>query len=241
MKNIAIILAGGIGTRVGNKIPKQFIEIFGRPILAYTIDRFQNHPEIDSIEIVCLERFINYVNELVTKENFTKVKWIIKGGANFQESVINGINHLKGIISPTDQVLIHYGASPMVSSDIISDAIRVCRIKGNASPSHSLIYLAARRNNSEYSKEWLDRDEIICLNSPQALRFDYVCSLYQEGQRRCILDKVDPHTTSLMLALGESIFFSKNSTSNIKITTQEDVHLFEAFVLHELLKKHRVL
>ena len=233
MKNIAVILAGGVGSRVGADRPKQFVEIFARPVLAYTIERFERHPLIDSIEVVCIESHLEYLQLLIRREGFKKVRWITKGGDTFQTSVINGLENLKGQIDEDDQVLIHYGASPMVTDDIISDAVRVCSEKGNASPANSLVYLAARKTNEAYSTEWVDRDKVMCLNSPQALRFGYACNLYDEGRRRGVLDKVEPHTTSLMLAMGEPVYFSKNSTTNIKITTREDLSLFEALVLRE--------
>ncbi len=239
MKNIAVILAGGVGSRVGAGRPKQFIEVLGRPVLAYTIERFEKHPEIDAIEVVCIASHVTQLQDMVKREGFSKVQWVTTGGATFQESVINGLANLKGKIADEDQVLIHYGASPMVSDEIISDAIRVCREKGNASPAHSLVYLAAHKTDAAYSTEWVDRDEVMCLNSPQALRFGYVCALYDEGRRRGLLDKVEPHTTSLMLAMGEPVYFSKNSTTNIKITTKDDLALFEAVTLHDRWKNQK--
>lgn len=236
MKNIALILAGGVGSRVGADRPKQFVEICGRPVLAYTIEKFEKHPLIDAIEVVCIASHIEYLQALIKREGFQKVRWIAKGGDTFQASVINGLAHLKGKIGADDQVLIHYGASPMVTDEIISDAVRVCSANGNASPANSLVYLAARKTNADFSTEWVDRDKVMCLNSPQALRFGYACNLYEEGRRRGLLEKVEPHTTSLMLAMGEPVFFSKNSTTNIKITTRDDLRLFEAVVLSKRMK-----
>ena len=117
-KNVGIILAGGVGSRVGADCPKQFIEIQGKPILVYTIEKFQNHSQIDAIEVVCVASHIEYMKELVERYQLTKVKWIVEGGVDFQHSVIQGINHLKGILDENDQVLIHYGASPFVSEEI---------------------------------------------------------------------------------------------------------------------------
>ena len=102
--NIPIILAGGVGSRVGADRPKQFIDIYGKPVLVYTIEAFQNHPEIDAIEVVCIKSHIDYLKELVEKYNLTKVKWICEGGKDFQHSVINGVNNLKGEISDDDMV-----------------------------------------------------------------------------------------------------------------------------------------
>ncbi|MEE0901100.1 MAG: 2-C-methyl-D-erythritol 4-phosphate cytidylyltransferase, partial [Methanobrevibacter sp.] len=158
--NVPIILAGGVGSRVGADRPKQFIEVLGKPILVYTIEAFQNHPEIDAIEVVCIESHMDYLRELVEEYNLDKVKWITKGGVDFQHSVINGVKNLKGKIDDDDIVLVHYGASPFVQADIISDAIRVCKEKGNSSPAMSSPLLVGT-NDGDKSTEWIDRDKIV--------------------------------------------------------------------------------
>lgn len=229
--NVAIILAGGVGSRVGANRPKQFIEVLGRPVLAYTIERFEQHPDIDAIEIVCREGWEEYLQGLIDENGFTKVKWFAKGGHTFQDSVISGINNLEGKIAEDDQILIHYGASPFVSDEIISDAIRVCKRHGNASPAMSQVYLAASRGDGVCTNEFVDRDQVMMLNSPQALRFGYAQWIYEEASRRDLLETTEPHTTSLMFALGEKVYFSKSSTANIKITTADDLLMFEGYLL----------
>ena len=128
--NYAIILAGGIGSRVGANVPKQFVEILGKPVLAYTIEAYQNHPEIDGIEVVCVKNYEKTLRDLITKYNLTKVKWICQGGATFQDSVFNGVENLKGEINENDIVMVHYGAAPFTSDAIITDAIKVCQEHG---------------------------------------------------------------------------------------------------------------
>ena len=102
--NVPIILAGGVGSRVGADRPKQLIDILGKPVLVYTNEAFQNHPEKDAIEVVCIKSHINYLKGLVEKYNLDKVKWITPGGEDFQHSVINGVNNLKGKLSDDDIV-----------------------------------------------------------------------------------------------------------------------------------------
>ena len=229
--NVAIILAGGRGTRVGADMPKQFVEVLGRPVLSYTIERFQNHPEVDAIEVVCRKGWEDELQRICAAGKFTKVRWVAEGGPSFQASVISGLKGLKDEVADSDLVLIHYGASPFVSDEVISDAIRVCKLHGNASPAHSQVYLAATRGDGKGTSEFLDRDQIMVFNSPQALRYGYAKWVYKEGARRGLLEKVEPHTTSLMFALGERVWFSQGSTSNIKITTPDDLRLFEGWVL----------
>ncbi len=229
--NIAVILAGGVGSRVGADVPKQFIEVLGRPVLSYTLERFDSHPEVDAIEVVCRPGYEDKLAAIVERDGLSKVRWTALGGETFQDSVISGIENLAGKVEDDDIVLVHYGASPFVSDEVISDAIRVCAEHGNASPAHSQVYLAASRGDGEGTTEFIDRDQVMVLNSPQALRYGYATWLYEEARHRELLDKVEPHTTSLMFAMGERVWFSKGSTSNIKITTADDLRLFKGWVL----------
>ena len=96
---VAIILAGGVGSRVGADCPKQFVEVLNKPIIAYTAEIFQNNPEIDAIEIVCHKQWKNELFSIIKKYNLSKVKWIADGGETFQDSVMNGMNYLKDKIS----------------------------------------------------------------------------------------------------------------------------------------------
>lgn len=228
--NIALILAGGIGSRVGSVLPKQFIEVQGRPILAYTIDKFENHEEVDAILVVCIESYLEEMASLIKYEKFSKVIDVVCGGETFQYSVINGIEGLRAIANASDNILIHYGASPFVDNEIISDAIKVCNMYGNASPASKLIPLSAHSDLPHSTNRVLDRGDVVCLNAPQVLRFDYLCDLYERAKRDDVLSVVDPHTTSLMLAFGERIYYSLDKTTNIKITTMDDVRLFDAWV-----------
>ena len=167
--NVPIILAGGVGSRVGADRPKQFIEILGKPLLVYTIEIFQNHPEIDAIEVVCIKSHIDYLKQLVKEYNLDKVKWICEGGADFQHSVMNGVKNLKSELNDDDIVLVHYGASPFTTPDIISDAIRVAKEKGNSSPAISSPLLLGS-NDGEKSVNWIDRDKVMILNTPQCVK-----------------------------------------------------------------------
>lgn len=229
--NIAIVLAGGVGSRVGAGIPKQFIKVRGREVLSYTLERFDRHPEIDAIEVVCRTGYEGELTEIAERDGIDKLRWVAEGGETFQNSVMSGLCRIEGVASDDDIVLIHYGASPFTSDTVISDAIRVCRKKGNASPASPMPYLTARRTDAEGTTEWLDRDLVMRLNTPQALRFGYARDLYARAERDGWLDRVDPHTVSLMLAMGETVYFSLDESDNIKITTPQDLELFRGWVL----------
>lgn len=234
--NTAIILAGGVGSRFGADRPKQFVEVLGKPILVYTIEIFQNHPEIDAIEVVCVKSHNDYLKELVEKYNLTKVKWITEGGKEFQHSVINGINNLKGKIEDEDIVLVQYGASPFVTDDIITDAIRVCKEKGNSSPAMSSLLLLGN-NEGDKSTKWIDRDKVLVLNTPQCFKFSYITQLYQEAIEKDLIDKVPPHTAPLMYHMGREIYLSKSNQFNLKITNKEDLDIFEGYVRMKQARK----
>lgn len=234
--NIAVILAGGVGSRVGADVPKQFIEICGKPILAYTVEKFQNHPQIDAIEIVCIKSYMDYMEEMKETYGLDKVRWIAEGGEDFQHSVMNGINHLRDKIDDDDIVLVHFGASPFVEEEIITDAIRVCKEKGNAISTTPFYVLSGIKDDDTKSSTWIDRDTIACMNSPHAFHYSYVYNLYQEAVATGVIDEVEPHTTTLMYKMNQTIYFSYGSQMNIKITTKEDLELFEAYVLYKQKK-----
>ena len=241
--NIAVILAGGVGNRLGAGIPKQFVEVLGKPVLAYTIEEFQKHPEIDRILVVCVKPYLQYMEEMKTKYNFTKLVWITAGGATFQESMLNGVRFLEERIKRDDIVLFHFGASPFITGDIISDAIRVCSEKGNAISTTDFLLLSGKKKTTEsttdpnnYSDEYINRDTVAVMNTPHAFRYSFIDDLYKEAIQTGIINTVEPHTTTLMYAMHKPIFFSYGSQTNIKITRKEDLDLFEAFCF---MKKQR--
>ena len=237
--NIAVILAGGVGNRVGAGIPKQFVEILGKPVLVYTIEAFQNHSEIDAIEVVCVKSHIEYMKDLIDKYSLTKVKWITEGGAEFQDSVLNGINNLSSVCSKDDIVLVHFGASPFIEADIITDAIRVCRQKGNAISTTPFYLLSGVKDDDEKSSRWIDRDTIACMSTPHAFKYGYIKDIYDRAIETGIINEVEPHTTTLMYKMSQTIYFSKGSQVNIKITTKEDLDLFEGYLLMKQNRANR--
>ncbi|MDO5297330.1 MAG: IspD/TarI family cytidylyltransferase [bacterium] len=241
--NIALILAGGVGSRLGAKIPKQFVEVLGKPVLAYTIETFEKHREIDAIIVACVKPYMNYVWQLKEKYGFSKLKWVAEGGDTFQMSVLNGIRYLEDKIAREDIVLVHFGASPFVTADIIADAVRVSKEKGNAISSTDFFLLSGGKKNTasvsdpeNYSDEYINRDTIAVMNSPHAFKYGFVADMYKEAIETGVIETVEPHTTTLMYAMGKKIYFSYGSQLNIKITRKEDLDLFEGYVL--MKQKH---
>ena len=150
---------------------------------------------------------------------------------------MNGINHLKGKIAEDDIVLVHFGASPFVNDKIISDAVRVCKEKGNAVSTTPFYLLSGIKDDETKSSTWIDRDTIACMNSPHAFRYSFIYDLYKEAVETGAIDKVEPHTTTLMQYMGKTVYFSYGTQTNIKITTEEDLDLFEGYVMLQQKRK----
>lgn len=234
-----ILLAGGIGNRLGAGIPKQFVNVLGKPVIAYTMQKYQEHPEIDGIELVCVDGYQDELRKIADNHHISKVIKIVKGGSEYERSIMNGVEGLKGIAKPNDVVIIHWAASPFVTDEIISDNIRVCKEKGNAM-SACPAYLLYGSNDGEQSKKNINRDTIKILAAPQSFLYKNIVDIYKEVEKRNLFESVEAHTTAFMTALGIPIYFSKGSQTNIKITTKEDLELFTGYVLAQKYKSGKI-
>ncbi|MBR1493944.1 MAG: 2-C-methyl-D-erythritol 4-phosphate cytidylyltransferase [Acidaminococcaceae bacterium] len=238
--NTVIILAGGTGTRVGAEKPKQFVEVLGKPILAYTCGIFQENKNIDAIEIVCHHDWLDYCQEMVTEYRLDKVRWIIPGGETFQDSVINGVKHLKSLIGKEvnleDNVFIQYGGAPFTSQKIVNAVVEMTQERGSAVTAMPCYQLLSSKDSESTSLHWKDRDKYIIIACPYGFKFSYLLDIYKRANEQGLLKTIEPHTTSLMYALGETINYAYGDQTNIKITTAEDIDMFEGYVL---MKKRR--
>lgn len=235
--NIAMILAGGVGTRVGMDIPKQFIKVNNKPILVYTIENFQNNKNIDAIEIVAHENWLQECTELVKEYRLDKVRWFTTGGDTFQASVINGMEHLKGKADDDDVILISFGVSPYTTDEIIDDSIRVCEKYGNAIAAEDMVLSTCIMDDEISSTQNIIRETLKGFSNPWTFKFGDLCETYATAEKQGILEKVEPHTTSVYFELGKRLYFSKTNRKNFKITTPEDLEIFEGLVLLEESKK----
>ena len=216
--NVAVVLAGGTGTRVGANIPKQFIEILGKPILAYTLDNFQIDPEIDAIEVVCHKDWVDAVQSICDKYGIDKLRWLTTGGDTFQKSTLNGIFNLRDKIDPSDIVVVSFGVSPLCTPDIINDSIRIAKEHGNAISAEDSPLCTCIKDDEEGTTQNLIRETIKGFSNPWTFRYGELVEAYDEVIRRGILNTLEPHTTSVYLALGKRLWFSKSSGYNFKIT-----------------------
>ena len=230
--NIVIIIAGGVGNRLGASIPKQFVEVLGKPVIAYTMEHFQNHSEIDAIELVCVEGYQEHLKGIVDKYGITKVIKIVKGGSEYERSIMNGVSGLEGIAKPDDIVMIHWSASPFLNAEMISDNIRVCKEKGNAITA-SYSYLLYGSNDGDCAMKAINRESFMTLSAPQSFLYKNMVDLYKQVDEKNLFETIDEHHTTVFMAeLGIPLYFSKGSHANIKITTKEDLDLFRGYLLN---------
>lgn len=228
--NIALLIAGGKGVRMNQDIPKQFLNINDQPVIIYTLQAFQKHPEIDEIAVVCLEGWQEILWAYARQFNITKLKWVTVGGENGQESIRNGVFELEKHYSENDIILIHDAIRPNVSQEIISGCIAQCRVKGSAItviPCAEAMLLREEDPNS--SQEIISRDSLARTQTPQAFTLGKLGWAHREALRRGITNSVASCT--LMIELGEKVYFCAGSEKNLKITTIEDIDIFKALLL----------
>lgn len=228
--NVAIIIAGGVGSRMGHDIPKQFILVENKPVLLYTLENFQNHSMIDAIEVVCIDGWQQDLEKYIEDYNIDKVKWIITGGATAQESIRNGVENLKDVLKNDDTVIVHDGIRPLVDIDVLTDVIETCKKYGNgvtSLPYNEQIFIV----DDEYSTtSYIPRETLRRVSTPQAYRFDKLCWAYDKAFKDEIGIYGSSYTNTMMVELGERLYFSKGSDKNIKLTTPDDLEIFKGYL-----------
>lgn len=228
MANIALLLAGGSGNRMHQDIPKQFLTVNERPVIVYTLEAFEKHPEIDSIAVVCIEGWENVLWAYARQFSITKLKYVVPGGKNGQDSIRNGLFELEKYYDSEDLVLIHDAIRPMVSAEIISDNIRVARQYGNAITAIPCAEAMLETENGVISTGSYPRDKLKRTQTPQAFRLGEICDLHRRALKAGITNSVASCT--LKIEMGEQVFFSAGSEKNIKLTTVEDIDIFKALL-----------
>ena len=229
MKNIALIIAGGVGVRMHQDIPKQFINVQDKPVIIYTLEVFQSHPNIDAIEVVCLDGWHDILWAYARQFGISKLENIVNGGETGQESIRKGLFDLaKRYHDDDDIVLIHDAIRPMVSADIISDNIRVCRQYGNATTVIPCTSVMLRTGDSVVSEDQVPRDNLKITQTPQTFYINELIEVHREANKR----KLEPSIAScaLYIEMGKKVYLSAGSEKNIKLTTSEDIEIFSALL-----------
>ena len=231
MTNIALIIAGGSGSRMSFAVPKQFMTVFDKPVIIYTLEKFEKHPSIDAIAVVCLDGWENILEGYAKQYGITKLKHIAPSGKVGQESIKNGLWELKKHYDGDSIVLVHDGNRPMVSKDIISDCIAITKQKGNAItciPCQEAMLETEDGviSNGAYPRETLKRTQ-----TPHGFRLKDLVEAHELAAQKGITNSVASCT--LMIELGKQVYFSNGSEKNIKLTTPEDVEIFKALLKGE--------
>lgn len=229
MKNIALIIAGGVGARMNQDIPKQFINVYDKPVIVYTMEAFQKHSEIDEIEIVCLDGWHDVLRAYARQFGIAKIKNIVSGGKNGQDSIRNGLYDIaQRDTDPDDIVLIHDAIRPMVSAEIISDNIRVCREKGNAITVVPCTAAMLKTYDSVSTTEQVPRDNLKITQTPQAFFINDIIDAHKDALNKGITNSVASCT--MYIELGRKLYMSQGSEKNLKLTTTEDIEIFKALL-----------
>ena len=226
--NIALILAGGHGNRTAQDIPKQFMNVYEKPLIIYTLENFERHPEIDGILVVCLDGWHEVLKAYARQYGISKLKWVVDGGDDGQESTKKGVEALKDVCGTEDIILVHDAIRPFITPDVITDAITKCKQKGSGLSAVRCQETIVRTDDGKSGFEGIDRQEIMRVQTPQAYKYGKAKWAYEEADRRGIKGEV--YINTLMLRLGERVYFSKGTDKNVKITTIEDLEVFKALL-----------
>ena len=228
MKNYAIILAGGIGKRMGSDIPKQFLEVAGKPIIVHSIENFQKNPQVEKILVVCIKDWIDQAWELVKKYSLSKVEWIIEGGSTGHDSIRNGVFFLRDKLDPDDFIIVHDAVRPVLPQKAIEELIRVAHDKGNASSSVECHPPIVYTEDHESGITDVDREHVMLTASPQMFQYSLALRCYEKAEEEDY--HTSTFTSSLLIHCGERVFFAKGTQCNIKVTNKADLALFEALL-----------
>jgi putative 2-C-methyl-D-erythritol 4-phosphate cytidylyltransferase 2 len=228
--NLALIFAGGVGKRMGNSgIPKQFLKLYGKEIIIYTLEVFENNKNIDGIIISCLREKIDDLKKIIKKNNLKKVVSIIPGGSTGQESIYNGLREIEKKYSKNDIVLIHDGVRPLINDDTINDNINLVKEKGNAITTAPAIETIIKlKKEEEVIDDIYNRSECFMARAPQSFLLKDILEVHEKAIEQKKIDFID--SASIMKYYGHNLNIINGPSENIKITTPSDFYIFKAIL-----------
>ena len=228
MPNIAVIFAGGTGKRMNTRSkPKQFLELHGKPILVYTLEVFNDHPEIDGIILVVLQDWIQYCEELADRFHLNKVKAVIAGGASALQSQRNGLNQAAALYGEETIVLIRDGVRPLVDEETISKNIASVKTHGSAITVTPAIETITIKSETGEIGQIIERSKVEMARAPQSFYLKEILEAHRKTEAEG-MDFID--SASMMQHYGHSLYSVQGSPENIKITTPNDFYTFRALV-----------
>ena len=227
--NIALILAGGKGSRMGNTDqPKQFIDIYGKPLIIHTLECFDRHREIDYIIVACLKEWQEDLKIWIRKYDINKVKWIVDGGESRQESVYNGLKLIEKEIEGEDIIIIHDSARPLVSHRIISENIDAAKSYGAADTVIPTTDTIIRSEDTKIIHSVPKRNELYLGQTPQSFRFSIIKKAHEYSKQNDIKEATDD--CQLVLKTGHPVHMVNGDSLNFKITKAEDLLLLKSVI-----------
>ncbi|MDD2957040.1 MAG: IspD/TarI family cytidylyltransferase [Lachnospiraceae bacterium] len=228
--NIALIKAGGVGNRMGAGIPKQFIEVMGKPVIIYTLEAFEKHPNIDAIVVVCVDGWHEILRSYAEKYHITKLVQIVSGGETSLKSIYAGLKVIGEAYSKDDIVLIHDGNRPMVSQEIISAVLAETKLHGAAVAAMICTDEVMETDGVHMETEkYLNHKKLYRIQTPDAYRLGDVLTLFENATEEQ-MTKLGA-TNVLMVDTGHKVYLAQGSEINIRLTTQEDILLFETLFM----------
>ena len=233
----ALILAAGQGRRYGSPLPKQFADVLGKPILAYTLAVFQRSPEIDAIEVVAQPEHFGRVEAIARAHCIAKLRRIAPGGDTCPLSIRSGVYALRNALSDDDILVMHMGVSPLLSGQDISAALAVCRERGCCFTMHPVTICMARRGGDGWADKDAPKEAFVEMNTPWAFRYGDVYELYRQQKQPL---RESDYTLGLWLAAGRRAWYAPGSPpGRLKITTEHDRDMFEAYLLWKQRPKEK--
>lgn len=230
--NYGLIFAGGVGTRMNSKAkPKQFLEIHGKPIIVHTIEHFERCKDIDAICVVCVESWIEYMNELVEKYNLKKVKWVLPGGTTALDTQLIGLRAIKEFDDKQDSngiVLIHDGVRPLINGELICDCINGVKKFGSAITIAPATETIVRTDNNNMITSTIKRSECMLARAPQSFYVKDIVKAHDDAIAEDKHDFID--STSMMLYYGHQVHTIEGPSENIKVTTPADFYICRALL-----------
>lgn len=228
--NIAVIFAGGTGKRMNTKaVPKQFLEMHGKPVLIYTLEQFEHHPEVERIVLVCLESWIDYAKKLIQKFQIHKIAAVVPGGSTGQESIFHGLDTAHRIAPKGDNiVLIHDGVRPMIDQETITKCLACVRKNGNAVTTTPAIETIFVNGNDGEVGQIFNRSRCAMARAPQCFYLQDIYAVHLQAQEKRKNDFID--SAMMMQYYGHKLYMVDGPVENIKITTPTDFYLFRALL-----------
>lgn len=227
-KNVALIIAGGVGNRMGQDIPKQFLNVCDKPVIVYTMECFQHHKDIDGIVVVCIDGWHEMVKSYAKQFGIAKLDSVVSGGKTGFESIVLGTKEVERIYGGDSLILVHDAIRPNLSSEIISENIRVCHEKGNAITCIPCQEAMLYTDDREESRKSINRDNLLRTQTPQTFYVKDLRKVQDEALAKGM--KNTTASCTLMIEMGYPVYKADGSEKNVKLTTPDDIEIFKALL-----------